>query len=279
MKFAAIQMNSQDDAKKNWAEAEKQIRLAARDGAKVIALPEYFAFFTADSDAQRSSGQEIAGGPVYQSLAELARELSVTIHAGSVMESDGDRRYNTSVVFDCNGSIVAKYRKIHLFDVEVPGGVRYLESSWVSRGSEVVVYEIDGVKIGCAICYDIRFPELFSMLRDKGCDVIVLPAAFTLQTGKDHWEVLLRARAIETQTYIVAPAQVFTNTGGTKSCWGHAMIVDPWGAVVAQASDRVGFVSAHIDFDYLQSIRRSLPVANHHVFPTSHFAKGGSQEV
>jgi deaminated glutathione amidase len=265
MKIAAVQMNSQDDKAINCAEAERLVRAAAADGATLIVLPENFACLSASDAIQRESGEPFPDGDIFQRFAALARELKITLHAGSVIESEGSSRYNTTVVFGSSGEMLARYRKIHLFDVEVPGGITYLESSRVGRGTEVVTYTVNGMKVGCAICYDIRFPELFRKLRDEGCDIIVLPAAFTLQTGKDHWEVLSRARAIETQTYFVACGQVFTHGGGTKACWGHSMIIDPWGHVVAQASDRVGFIAATLDVDYTANIRRNLPVANHHV--------------
>jgi predicted amidohydrolase len=265
MKISAIQMNSQDDKGSNWAQAERLVREAANDGSDLIVLPEYFAFLSTDSNAQRKSGEPISDGDLYQKMSNLARDLRITLHAGSVMESVGDLRYNTTAVFNLKGELIAKYRKIHLFDVEVPGGLTYCESAWVDRGSDVVTYRVGDVTVGCAICYDIRFPELFQRLRAQGCDVIVLPAAFASPTGKDHWEVLLRARAIETQTYLVASGQIFSHGDGAKSCWGHSMLVDPWGLIISQASDRIGFTSAHIDLDYIETIRQNLPVVNHHV--------------
>ncbi|MBR8168001.1 carbon-nitrogen hydrolase family protein [Burkholderia cenocepacia] len=265
MKIAAIQMNSQDNKEHNYAEAERLVRAAAKDGASLIVLPEYFAYLSVDNAAQRESGELLGAGELSRRLSALARELKITLHAGSMVERDGDARYNATAVFDPRGELIARYRKIHLFDVEVPGGLSYLESAWVDRGRDVVTYRVGDVTVGCAICYDIRFPEMFRQLRDLGCDVIVLPAAFTAQTGKDHWEVLSRARAIETQTYFVACGQVLGHGGGVKSCWGHSMIVDPWGCVVAQASDRVGFTAAEIDLDYVRTIRQNVPVANHHV--------------
>lgn len=265
MKFSAIQMNSQDDKSFNCAEAERLIRAAAADGAELIVLPEYFACLSGDDDVQRSSGEVFPDGAIFQWLKRLADELKVYLHAGSVVEREGSDRYNTTVVFGKEGQILTRYRKIHLFDVEVPGGITYLESARVGRGQEVVTYRAGPFTVGCAICYDIRFPELFRRLVDKGCDVIVLPAAFTLQTGKDHWDVLVRARAIECQTYVVACGQVATHAGGSKSSWGHSMIVDPWGTVVAQASDTVGAVTSALDKNYVDAVRRNMPIANHRV--------------
>ncbi len=139
------------------------------------------------------------------------------------------------------------------------------KSDSVARGEEVVTYKVGDKTVGCGICYDIRFPELFRALRDKGADVIVLPAAFTLMTGKDHWEVLARARAVETQTYFLAVGQIGTHAGGKKACWGHSMVIDPWGHIVAQCSDSVGTAGAVLDFDYSAKVRANVPVANHHV--------------
>ncbi len=265
MKFSAIQLNSQDDKSFNCAEAERRIRAAAADGAELIVLPEYFACLSGDDDFQRRSGESLPDGAIFQWLGRLARELGVYLHAGSVVECEGSDRYNTTVVFGKDGEMLARYRKIHLFDVEVPGGITYLESARVGRGQDVVTYKAGPFTVGCAICYDIRFPELFRKLVDAGCDVIILPAAFTLQTGKDHWDVLVRARAIECQSYVIACNQVSTHAGGTKSSWGHSMIVDPWGTVVAQASETVGAVTCALDKNYVASVRQNMPIANHHV--------------
>ncbi|MFM0360526.1 carbon-nitrogen hydrolase family protein [Paraburkholderia sediminicola] len=269
MKFFAVQMNSQDDKIFNCREAERLIRAAAADGAELVVLPEYFACLSGDDDVQRASGDTFPDGDVFQWLSRLARELRIFLHAGSVVERDGLDRFNTSVVFNKEGEILARYRKIHLFDVEVPGGMTYLESARVGRGNDIVTYRVGLFTVGCAICYDIRFPELFRKLVDKGCDIIILPAAFTSQTGKDHWEVLLRARAIECQSYVIACNQVATHANGSKSSWGHSMIVDPWGTVVAQASDTVCTVSCNVDKSYVDVVRQNMPVANHHVIKGS----------
>jgi predicted amidohydrolase len=266
VKAALIQMNSQDDKDTNIAEAVRLIRAAVEsERPDLVILPEYFACLGDDPAAQRASGEEMPNGETHRRLADLARQLSVVIHAGSMVERAGDQSFNTTVVFGRDGEELAKYRKIHLFDVVVPGGLRYLESETVARGSEIVTYKVGDLIIGCSICYDVRFPELFRRLRDAGADVIVLPAAFTLQTGKDHWEILLRARAIETQTYVLAAAQVGTHAGGRKACWGHSMAIDPWGHVIAQASARVGYVSARVDRTYTEEIRRNVPVHRHHI--------------
>jgi nitrilase len=182
-----------------------------------------------------------------------------------IVEKVGNAFHNTTVVFAPDGSEKARYRKIHLFDVDVPGGVSHRESETIAPGTEVVTYNIKGTTIGCGICYDLRFPELFRALRDKGADVIVLPAAFTLMTGKDHWEVLARARAIETQTHFVAVGQVGVHAGGKKACYGHSMVIDPWGHVCAQVGDHVGHATAEINNEYRDRVRQNVPVHLHHV--------------
>lgn len=269
MRISVVQMNSQNDKSANIAEAVRLIKEAAASAPDLIALPEYFAFLGFGPEDMQASAEELpaageAGGEAHSTLSALAKELGITIHAGSICEKHGNRFYNTTIVFDPEGTDIARYRKIHLFDVDVPGGASYRESDSVARGDQLVTYKAGSATVGCGICYDLRFPELFRGLRDRGANVIVLPAAFTLMTGKDHWEVLLRARAIETQCYIVAPAQIFEHGSG-KACFGHSMIIDPWGQIVAMVPDQVGVATATIDLDRLEQIRVKLPVAQHHV--------------
>lgn len=266
MKVSVIQMNSDADKAKNLDEAERLVReVVAEEAPDLVVLPEYFAFLGEGRDAVHGSGEIFPEGAVYQRMAALAKELGVTLHAGSMVEKSGNNHFNASVVFDPEGKEIAKYRKIHLFDVDTPGGVSYRESDTISRGEDVVTYKVGDTTVGCAICYDIRFPELFRALRDKGADVIVLPAAFTLMTGKDHWEVLARARAIETQTYFVAVGQTGAHADGKKWCWGHSMVIDPWGHLVAQSSDGVGTATAKLDLARIAKVRGDVPVAQHHV--------------
>jgi predicted amidohydrolase len=266
MKIGIVQMNTQDDKAANLAVASRLVeKIAAEEKADLIVLPEYYAFLGSDPQAARDSAETPPEGDAYRTMSALAARLKVTIHAGSIVEKDGNGFFNTTYVFGPDGAEIARYRKIHLFDVDVPGGVSYRESDTVGRGEEVVTYQVAGRTVGCSICYDLRFPELFRALRDKGAEVIVLPAAFTLLTGKDHWEVLLRARAIETQCWIAASAQVFAHAGGTKACYGHSMVIDPWGQVTAMVPDMVGTATSTLDFDRMADIRTKLPVANHHV--------------
>lgn len=266
MKVSLVQMNSRNDKAENLKVAAGLIeKTVEEDKPDLVVLPEYFAFLGDGPAEMHGSGEEFPGGEIYRLLSGLANKHAITLHAGSIVEKEGNRFYNTTLVFGPDGNQIARYRKIHLFDVDTPNGVSYRESDSVARGEEVITYKVRDKTVGCAICYDIRFPELFRALRDKGADVVVLPAAFTLMTGKDHWEVLARARAIETQTYFLAVGQIGTHAGGKKACWGHSMVIDPWGHMVAQCSDRVGIASASLDFDYSAKVRADVPVANHHV--------------
>ena len=266
MKVTLIQMNTQEDKAENLRVARELIEQAVeQDRPDLITLPETFTSMTSDFDLQCANAENIPDGEACRMLAELAQRHGVWIHGGSMAEKGGDRCYNTTVVWNRAGEMVAKYRKLHMFDVEVPGGRSYRESDTMKRGDEVVTFDAEGTTMGCAICYDLRFPELFRALRDKGARVIFLPAAFTLLTGKDHWEALIRARAIETQCYMIAPAQIFTHDNGKKPCFGRSMVVDPWGVVLATAPDKVGFVTARIEPSYADDIRAKIPVPTHHV--------------
>lgn len=264
MKITAVQMNSQDDIEDNLAFVETAARQARHDdNAQMIVLPEYFAYLHDDVVKRRASGAEY--DRICDRLAKVARDNGLYVHAGSIVEPKDDRAYNTTIAFGPDGEQLARYRKIHLFDFDNPNGTRHRESEAVAPGTEVVTYRAGNLTIGCAICYDIRFPVLFERLRNEGADVIMLPAAFTLQTGKDHWEVLLRARAIETQAYLVAAAQALTSAEGRRQAWGHSMIVDPWGHIVAQASDMVGITTGKVDPAYIARIRAAMPVTAHQV--------------
>jgi len=265
MKIVQIQMNSQGDKAGNLADAARLFDEAAQEKPDIVVLPEYWALLGSSPDEFHASAEIFPDGDAYALMKAKSAEHGYYVHGGSIVEKDGNSFYNTTVVFDRSGDEVARYRKIHLFDVDVPGGARHRESETIARGEDVVTYEVDGRTVGCSICYDIRFPELFQALRDKGAEVIMLPAAFTLMTGKDHWELLARARAVETQTYFLATGQFGTHADGKKACYGHTMAVNPWGHVIAQAGDQVGLAVARLDFPYLETVRQNLPVANHHV--------------
>ncbi|MSO54604.1 MAG: carbon-nitrogen hydrolase family protein [Rhodospirillales bacterium] len=266
MKVSLIQMNSQDNKAANLAQAESLItRAVEADRPDLIALPEMFTYLGTGDPGRRANAETLPAGESYKMLKGLAQRHRVHIHGGSIVETAGDKLFNTTVVFDPTGNEIARYRKIHLFDVTTPDGKSYRESDTFARGTAIASFGIKGVSIGCTICYDLRFPELYQRLAVKGVKVILVPAAFTKETGKDHWEVLIRARAIETECYVLAPAQCGTFANGTRATWGHSMIVGPWGHIMAQAQDQVGFITATLDFAYLDTVRANIPVASHKV--------------
>lgn len=257
-RVAAVQMNSRDDKAENVATALELIDRAAATGARLVALPEVWTYL-GDDEGNRENA-EPAPGPTIARLAERARRHGIYLHCGSIYETrPGDPHiFNTTVVLDPAGEVIAKYSKIHMFDVVLDGVASYQESATVSPGDEIVTVDVDGVTVGLAICYDLRFPELFRILALRGADVIVLPAAFTMTTGKDHWEILVRARAIENGVYMVAPGQVGSHGDG-KWCYGRSLIVDPWGTVLATASDVETVIAADLDLAYLTKVRRQVP--------------------
>jgi len=261
--IAAAQMVSTGDKANNLEAATRLVRQAASLGARLVGLPENFSWM--GSEPERPSAAESLEGPTLSRMAELARERRITLLAGSVLETGapGGRLYNTSVLFGPDGARLAVYRKMHLFDVDVGDGATYQESAAVAPGTEVVAAQTEVGKLGLSVCYDLRFPELYRRLTSQeGATLLAVPAAFTLMTGKDHWEVLLRARAIENQCYVFAPAQ-----GGRHSdkriTYGHAMVIDPWGLVTARASEGEGLALAPVDPELQARIRRNLPCLQH----------------
>ena len=257
LNVAIIQMNSQDDKRANIATALDLIDRAAATGARLVALPEVWPYLGPDESQDPA---ETIPGRITELLAERARRHGIYIHSGSIYEKrPGDPgMYNTTVVLDPTGEILARYSKIHMYDVVLDGVAKYQESASITPGNEIAMTEIDGILVGLTMCYDVRFPELFRILALKGAQAIVLPAAFTLMTGKDHWEPLIRARAIENQLYMIAPAQWGTHPSG-KWCYGRSMVVDPWGTVVSTVSDGVGIATAIIDPSRIEAVRRQVP--------------------
>jgi predicted amidohydrolase len=255
---AIVQMNSGDDKDQNIADALAGIDRAAGTGARLVVLPEVWTYL-GPGEGNRAAAEPIPG-PLTDVLAERARQHGIYLHIGSIYEQiAGDPRIaNASVVYDPAGEEVARYRKIHLFDVDLDSDTAYNESSTVAPGEEIVTFELDGVTVGLAICYDLRFPELFRILALRGAEVIILPAAFTMATGKDHWKPLIRARAIENAVYMIAPNQVGQHPPGLW-CYGRSMVVDPWGTVIAQASDQPTVLTSHLDLGYLRQVRRQVP--------------------
>ncbi len=263
VRACVIQLNSQDNVGANLERVRTRVEQAASLGAALITLPENFAFVGTE-DEKRQVAESIAKpGPIVQALLELAKCHRVHIVAGGFPEQSGDaqRPYNCSLLVGPEG-IVAAYRKIHLFDVSLPDGTVLQESKATRAGSEPVVASVDGVCVGMTVCYDLRFPELFRKLLDGGARIVTVPAAFTLTTGKDHWHVLLRARAIENQVYILAPAQHGKHPLGRQTN-GKSIVIDPWGDVIAQVSEGEGIAVTDLDFTYQDRVRASLPCLSH----------------
>ena len=259
LRVAAVQLNSTADRAANLAVADRLVRAAAADGARLIVLPEKWTAMGSSEDL-RAAAEPLEGGPSIEWARALARELGVDLVAGSILEllAGRDKLANTSVHVAPDGEIRAVYRKIHMFDVEV-GGRTYRESELEEPGEDIVLSRTaNGVELGLTICYDLRFPELYRILAVLGARVVTVPAAFTLATTRDHWETLLRARAIENQSYVIAANQVGAHPAGQHS-GGRSMIVDPWGIVLAQAPDGEGHIAADLDLDRQLDIRARLP--------------------
>jgi predicted amidohydrolase len=258
IRVAAIQMNASAEKARNVDDAVQLIERAAGLGATLVVLPETWTYM-GDSSATRDNAEPIPG-PTTQRLAEVARRHRIWLHAGSIFEvAPGEPRvFNTTAVLDPDGNLAAHYRKIHLFDVAIGAHVRSQESATVAPGNDTVVVDLGGVRLGLTICYDLRFPELYRQLALAGAEIIAVPSAFHAHTGQDHWEILLRARAIENQVYVVAPNAWGHHPGGWKS-YGRSMVVDPWGVVLATAGDGVGLCVAECDLTALERIRRELP--------------------
>jgi len=260
--LGAVQMTSTADRARNMETALRLVNQAADLGVRLVGLPENFAFM--GREEERISQAETLEGPTLTALRDLARARGIWILAGSIAEKVDlpGHTANTSALIADDGSIAATYRKIHLFDVNIPDGARYAESESVVPGTEVVVAGTPLGRMGLTVCYDLRFPELYRKLSEKGAEVMFIPAAFTLYTGKDHWEVLVRARAIENLAWVVAPAQVGRHSAN-RVTFGNAMIVDAWGTVLARCPDGEGVCVAPFDRARLERARRELPALQH----------------
>jgi predicted amidohydrolase len=293
---AAIQLTSTDDVTRNLETSARLVAEAAASGAKLIGLPENFAYLGSDRDHRLSIAERLqrpgapgtgTPGPILTAMQRAARQAEAWLLLGGFPEMGDDplpsspgqpssgqpssaqltsgqpkRIRNTSVLLSPSGEIAALYRKIHLFDVDVPGGLRFRESEAIEPGADVVVADLPWGGLGLTICYDLRFPEIYRAIADRGARLCAVPAAFTLETGKDHWHVLLRARAIENQLFVLAPAQRGLH-GGQRRSYGHALVVDPWGVVIAECGDHEGFALAQLDFDYQDQVRQNLPCLSH----------------
>jgi predicted amidohydrolase len=258
IRVACVQLTSRQDKAANLERAESLVARAASTGADVVVLPEKWNLI-GSADDYRAAAEPLEDGPSTEAMSRWARTLGVTLVGGSITErrEGHEKLSNTSCVFDAEGALVAVYRKIHLFDVEVGGHV-YRESEAEEPGTEPVVARVEDWSVGLSVCYDVRFPELYRILALEGAELATVPAHFTTPTGKDHWHVLLRARAIENQYYVAAAAQVGETIPG-KPAYGRSLIVDPWGIVLAQAPDEETVVTAEIDRARLRDIRAKLP--------------------
>jgi predicted amidohydrolase len=266
MRVAVVQLSSQEDVARNLTHATALVEEAARAGAELVALPENFAYM-GDEAHKRAMAEVIdraPHGPILGAIAEVAKRCSVHVVAGGMPErsADHDRPYNTSVLVDKTGSVAAAYRKMHLFDVDLHDGTSLRESDATTAGGEPCVTDVLGAKLGMTVCYDLRFPELYRLLGAKGARVVTVPSAFTLTTGKDHWHVLLRARAIENQLFVLAPGQQGRHPRG-RHTYGKSLVVDPWGDVLAQCGEGEGFAVARLDFAYQDKVRAALPCLSH----------------
>lgn len=262
---ACVQLQGSSDVARNLEVSERLIRRAAAAGAQLIATPEATTYLGPHD--RKVALAEPVYGPTHRRFGALAAELGVTLLVGSVAEAAPEhpgRTYNTSLLFGPEGTLLATYRKLHLFDVDIPGGVRFQESATTVAGDAVVVAQTAHATLGLSVCYDLRFPELYRQLVDRGATVLAVPSAFTLMTGKDHWHTLLRARAIETQCFVLAPAQWGRHDDeGLRQSYGHSLIIDPWGTVLAECGDGEGLALAELDLDRVRRVREAIPLAGH----------------
>lgn len=262
---ACIQLRCNTDQDANLNRAEALIRRASAAGAKLIATPENTAYL--GPQFHKIELAESLDGVISRRFSALAAELNVHLLIGSLAEKsvkETGRCHNTSVLYGPDGGRLASYQKMHLFDVDIPGGLTIKESSTIAPGDRLVVAKTELGALGLTICYDLRFPEVYRALRDQGAEMISVPSAFTMTTGKDHWHVLLRARAIETQCWVFAPGQWGRHDAkGQRHSYGHSMIVDPWGTIVAECGDGEGLCLAEIDLERVRRVRQSIPVADH----------------
>jgi len=259
LRTAVIQLNSRNNPAENLATVEHFLDRAAAMGAQFVSLPEFWTYLGPYAGFDEAA--QTIPGPTIERLQEKARKHKMIVHGGSIVERVSTmpgKFHNTSVLIDRAGEIIAQYRKIHLFDVDLANGEKHYESERIVPGNEIVTAEVDGVTFGLTVCYDLRFPELYRSLALRGAQIVLVPSGFTLHTGRDHWEVLLRARAIENLCYVIAPAQV-GKYPPDRQCFGRSMIIDPWGLVLAQAQDMPTVIMAEIDLEHIASARAQIP--------------------
>lgn len=263
-KVGVVQMTSTADVEANLTTTERCVRMAADDGASLVLVPECFAYLGPEAGKLDIAEALPGGGPILERMKALAVGCGADVVLGGFWEKGEkpEQVRNACVHVDATGAVRAVYRKIHLFDVDLPDGTRLMESETVEAGSETVVTDAPFGRLGLSVCYDLRFPELYRRLVDDGAIALAIPAAFTLTTGKDHWHVLLRARAIEAQSYVLAAAQ-FGHHYGRRWSYGHALIADPWGTVLAEHGDGEGAVVARLDTEVVERVRAGLPSLRH----------------
>ena len=269
LRVGAVQLCSTHDLSANLARCAELTAQAAAEGAQLVVLPECFSFLGQREGDKLPIAEALDGrGPVMTALRELATKHGVWMMGGGTPElvrGDNKRTYNTAVTIDPRGEMMARYRKIHLFDVEIPGGAVLRESDATAPGDELVVVDVAGVPVGVSICYDVRFPELYRQLvKDMGAEVLVVPAAFTAHTGAAHWHLLLRARAIENQAWVVAPAQ-WGRHNEKRESYGHTLIVDPWGTIAGERAEGDGVVVVTLDGAAVDKRRTQMPCLRHAV--------------
>lgn len=264
LRAAVIQLNAKPSVEENLREAEALIRAAAKDGAQFIATPENTCRMRAKIEDKMATSFAQEDHPAIPFFTKLAKELGVTLLVGSISSIRvGDKLANRSFLIGRDGEVKATYDKIHMFDVDLPNGEQYRESDTNQAGDKAVLGLADGLKIGMSVCYDVRFPHLYRGLAKQGAEILAVPSAFTVPTGKAHWHVLLRARAIENGAFVIAPAQVGTHEGG-RATWGHSMIIDPWGKVLAEIQkDSPGYICADLDLEEVAKARSAIPSLLH----------------
>ncbi|KAK2710781.1 hypothetical protein QYM36_012084, partial [Artemia franciscana] len=258
-RFAAIQLASGADKALNLQRAANLVARAASDGAKVVSLPECFNS-PYGAEYFKPYAEKIPEGESCRSLAKMAQENKIYLIGGSIPEADGDNLYNTCTIWGPNGDLIGKHRKVHLFDIDVPGKIRFQESETLSPGSSYTTIDTPFCKIGVAICYDLRFAEMAKVYAQKGCKVLVYPGAFNMTTGPPHWELLLRARAVDNQVYVVGASPARCPTAHYVA-WGHSAIVNPWGTIIAETDEKEGIAQADIDLNFLEDVRNQIPIS------------------
>lgn len=263
LRAAVLQLNSRDRPSENMATVEQLLERAATMGAQFASLPEFWTYLGPYAGFDEAA--QTIPGPAIELLQAKARKHKMIVHGGSIVEcipGTPGKFHNTSVLINRDGELVAQYHKIHLFDVNLANGEKHYESERIVPGNEVVTAQVDGITFGLSVCYDLRFPELYRALALRGAQILMVPAGFTLHTGRDHWEVLLRARAIENLCYVIAAAQV-GKYPPNRQCFGRSMLIDPWGIVLAQAQDTPTVIMAELDLTEIDRTRAQIPSLEH----------------